>query len=800
MFKRFTHEVNLLRSGVRTMYWDTGAAAGRIRQEHLNAVTRLTPTAMVANMGNASLMLWSFRDNMTTGLWAWWAAMMALALTALTNWARFRNRQDTVASCRAVHRATLHAAILALAWGFLPVEWFGSASHGQQLVIATLFTGMMGAGTLILSSLPLASVAYVAVFTGSAIWTLAGVGDAQPIAISVLLFLYAAMVLGGAVSYWRKATALILSKNEAVRHEQMLAVVLHDFEQRATDALWEIDIAGRLRQPSERLSKIMRTEATELQKKSLKEWLDQQGQTGSSRQFAQALAKGVPFHDLALVLENQANRYHLALQGKPLFDELGQPAGWRGVVSDRTAVAQAQEQLQRQASTDSLTQLSNRFALHSAIERQLQLPTRTGALLLLDLDHFKAVNDSYGHSVGDALLTSVAHRLQEQAPAHSLVARLGGDEFAVLLPDSALGHDRSQARFMADRLVAALSRTHQIGERRLRLGCSIGIAWLDDEVHSVDELLVRADIALYDAKAHGRGRAAEYTRPLRERTLRRSQVKEGLRQAVRREELQLHWQPKIDLVTQKVTGAEALLRWKSPELGKVSPGEFIPVAEQEGLMDLIGLWALRHACECAKKQLAGLRVAVNVSPVQLADSQFVELVQSTLISTGLPAEMLELEITESIFIEDAETALGQLHELRALGIHMALDDFGTGYSSLSYLCRFPFSTLKIDRSFVEEAMARPEALAVVHHIAQLARSLEMRTVCEGVETVDQLAMVVGSGIDEAQGYLLSAPLSLEQFCAFTLDWNNRQRTPAPFGAGRESGLLPNTEAVDKPAF
>ena len=191
-------------------------------------------------------------------------------------------------------------------------------------------------------------------------------------------------------------------------------------------------------------------------------------------------------------------------------------------------------------------------------------------------------------------------------------------------------------------------------------------------------------------------------------------------------------------------------------------------------MDLIGLWALRHACECARNQLKGVRVAVNVSPVQLADPEFVSLVQSVLESTGLPADRLELEITESVFIEDTEAALKQLHALHALGIHVALDDFGTGYSSLSYLCRFPFSTLKIDRSFVQEAMERPEALAVVQHIAQLARSLKMRTVCEGVETPEQLAMVIGAGIDEAQGYLLSAPKPLEFFNSFTEDWNTQQ--------------------------
>ena len=773
MLNSLISEVRLLRSGIRTMYGDPGAAAGRIRHEHLSAVLRLTPMAMAANMGNASLILWSFKDNLTPGLFSWWAVMMTLASLSLLSWFRFRNRCSTQVSCRAIRRSTLHAGVLALAWGCLPVVWFADAGHSQQVAITALFTGMMGAGAFVLGALPLASMAYVAVFAASALWALARAGEPQFVAFALLVLLYAFMVLVGGISYWRKATALILARNEAVRHEQMLAVVLQDFEQRATDALWEIDTEGRLQQPSARLAKLLHTAPDTLRGLSLVPWLEQHTLSGSG-DLAQALAKGVPFHNVAVVIEQGGQQCHLALQGKPLFDELGQHSGWRGVVSDRTAIEQAQQLLQRQAHTDSLTQLANRLSLHAAIEQQLRVKPHSGALLLLDLDHFKTINDSLGHSVGDTLLTCVAERLLQHAPPHSLVARLGGDEFAILLHHNDTGADTTEAQALASRLVTALSRPYQIKERRLRVGASVGIALIDGEVTHVDELLVRADIALYDAKAHGRGRAAEYTHALRERTRRRAEVEEGLRQAVRRDELSLHWQPKVDLSTWKITGTEALLRWESPQLGKVSPGEFIPVAEQEGMMDLIGLWALRHACECGQNQLKGVRVAVNVSPVQLADPEFVSLVQSVLESTGLPADRLELEITESVFIEDTEAALKQLHALHALGIHVALDDFGTGYSSLSYLCRFPFSTLKIDRSFVQEAMERPEALAVVQHIAQLARSLKMRTVCEGVETPEQLAMVIGAGIDEAQGYLLSAPKPLEFFNSFTEDWNTQQ--------------------------
>ena len=229
MLNSLISEVRLLRSGIRTMYGDPGAAAGRIRHEHLSAVLRLTPMAMAANMGNASLILWSFKDSLTAGLFSWWAVMMTLASLSLLSWFRFRNRCSTKVSCRAIRRSTLHAGVLALAWGCLPVVWFADAGHSQQVAITALFTGMMGAGAFVLGALPLASMAYVAVFAASALWALARAGEPQFVAFALLVLLYAFMVLVGGISYWRKATALILARNEAVRHEQMLAVVLQDF-------------------------------------------------------------------------------------------------------------------------------------------------------------------------------------------------------------------------------------------------------------------------------------------------------------------------------------------------------------------------------------------------------------------------------------------------------------------------------------------------------------------------------------------------------------------------------------------
>jgi predicted signal transduction protein with EAL and GGDEF domain len=348
-----------------------------------------------------------------------------------------------------------------------------------------------------------------------------------------------------------------------------------------------------------------------------------------------------------------------------------------------------------------------------------------------------------------------------------MVARLGGDEFAVLMLHAVQPAD---AAALAQRLIDALSQPIELGSRRLRVGASIGGTLSEDGSIGVDELLVRADMALYSAKDLGRGRYALYTPNLGERSRRLGDIELGLRHAVQRGQLALHWQPKVDIAGWKIVGAEALLRWRHPELGNVPPAEFIVVAEQAGLIDEIGHWVLLEACRAGAGALVGLVVSVNVSPTQLRDEHYVSRVRDALRETGIEAPRLELEITESIFMDDIDGVLERLRALRSLGVRVALDDFGTGYSSLAYLRRFPFDTLKIDRAFVSEVLLRKDARAIVQTIASMAATLGMRTVSEGVESAQQLAAVAAAGCDEIQGYLVSRPQALAGFVALMRDW------------------------------
>ncbi|MFZ2990864.1 putative bifunctional diguanylate cyclase/phosphodiesterase [Ideonella sp.] len=758
---------------IRSMCWAVDPEAARLRAAHLNAVMRLTAPTMAANLGCAALVTWVFRDRLGVGLLAWLLGMVALCALPLWAGSRPGARNRERASPRVLRRAALHSALLAAAWGGLAVVSFPLASHSQRMVVATLVTGMIGAGSFVLSPLPLASLAYVLVFSVASLWALWSTGDADLMGVAVLLCFYSPMVALGSLAAWRKATALIRAQTQSARQERLLALVLHDFEQQAGEALWEIGPDGRLRHHSPRLADLMSLPVEADQPFTLLQWVERRSPVGAER-LREAFNQGRSFRDLQLPWDQGGTEKALAISGKRLTDESGRTLGWRGVLADVSEKVRSERLLRQLAHTDSLTGLANRFVLRDRLAQALARGGQVG-LLSIDLDHFKSINDSHGHSAGDELLAGVAQRLQACVRAGDLVARLGGDEFAVLmqdLPSSAL------ALRMAERVVSSLADPMDVMSRRLRAGASVGLAVGAGAAASVDELLVQADLALYEAKGSGRGRCVLYTPELGDSSRRRLSIEEGLRSALKRGELALHWQAQVDLASWRISGAEALMRWTHPELGVVNPGEFIEVAEQCGLIDDLGRWALFTACDWAASHFGTLTISVNVSPIQLRDEGFVEQVRQALLRSGLHPGRLELEITESVFIGDAELALRKLHALRALGVKVALDDFGTGYSSLSYLRRFPFDTLKIDRAFVREVLQQGDARAIVEMMANLARTLGMRTVCEGVETDIQLQAVRDAGCDQVQGYLISRPCPADDLLRLWAAWQAPAAMPA----------------------
>jgi len=408
---------------------------------------------------------------------------------------------------------------------------------------------------------------------------------------------------------------------------------------------------------------------------------------------------------------------------------------------------------------DALTGLSNRLLFHERLEEASEQRRRRGdgvALLCLDLDHFKQVNDTLGHPAGDVLLKAVAERLLACVRDGDVVARLGGDEFAILQRGA---NQPEHATVLAQRVIEALSAPYDLGGDRIVVGASVGIVIASPDLSSADLLMRSADIALYQAKGNGRDTFCFFENVMNEQIQARRAIEVDLREALGRGEFEVFYQPLFNLQTQLVSAFEALLRWRHPDRGLISPAEFIPLAEELGLIAPIGEWVTAQACRDAVTWPEHVKVAVNLSPVQFRNSGLVESVRRALESSGLPAHRLELEITESALLQDSEAVLATLHELRVLGLRTALDDFGTGYSSLSYLRSFPFDKLKIDQSFVREMAYRPDCLAIVTSVLGLARELGMATTAEGVETDEQLAQLRRVGCTEVQGFLFDRPRS-----------------------------------------
>jgi diguanylate cyclase (GGDEF)-like protein len=421
-------------------------------------------------------------------------------------------------------------------------------------------------------------------------------------------------------------------------------------------------------------------------------------------------------------------------------------------------IAEREQRITQLAFNDVLTGLPNRSMFQQQLEHLLRVSQDNGSLFALhclDLDQFKAINDTLGHPAGDALLIEAGRRLQQAAKGH-FVARLGGDEFIVL---QTVGQDRDAIDRLARAILEGLAQPFTIDGNELVPSTSIGIAIAPQDGDSGENLLRNADLALYRAKEAGRGTYAFFEESLNQRAQQRRQLETDLRLALDRGEFELHYQPLFDLEHNRVCSFEALLRWNHPARGMISPVEFIPIAEDTGLIVAIGAWVIRTACAEAARWPDEIRIAVNVSPVQFHRAGLNEIVLLALADSGLAPSRLEIEITESIFLEGGDTTLRLLHSLRALGVRVALDDFGTGYSSLSYLQSFPFDKLKIDRSFIQNLLTRDGASAIVRAITELAHALGIETTAEGVEETAQLLELRAHGCSSVQGYLFAEPMT-----------------------------------------
>jgi len=433
--------------------------------------------------------------------------------------------------------------------------------------------------------------------------------------------------------------------------------------------------------------------------------------------------------------------------------------GWVATYEDVTEQRRAESRIAFMARHDALTSLPNRALFRERIEQAVSHANRGNgfAVLSVDLDQFKPVNDTLGHPVGDKLLETVAQRLLSCVREVDTVARLGGDEFAIVQCNV---HSPDDAGQLARRVVDTISKPFEIDGNRITIGCSVGISVAPGDGTSSEKLLKNADVALYRAKTDGRGTWRFFEPEMDARLQARRALELDLREGLSQDQFEVFYQPLYDLDKDRFSGCEALVRWRHPMRGLVSPEQFVSIAEEIGLITSLGERVLRRACDDASRWPSGMKVAVNVSPVQFRSPNLVQVVRSALTASGLPAQRLELEITESVLLANSATTIATLHELRALGVRIALDDFGTGYSSLSYLRKFPFDKIKIDRSFVRDLSAVDSSKLIVRAIINLSKNLGIMTTAEGVENQEQLEQLRAEGCDEVQGFLFGRAVPL----------------------------------------
>ena len=751
-----------------------GPLAPHFRARQIQALMRMLPLVTAGNAVNVMGISWVFWGRLNHWLLALWCFAAVLALPVAAFWWRrlIKAAPQSVATRGAVRLIIGQVIFFACMWSVLPIVVFPMADPSGALLITAVVVGTICGGAFLLS--PIVTVAWAYVFTLSAasIVGLARSGVTDNATLLVLLTVYALIMCAVSYTSGKVFVSRLRAEAETDRQKQLIDLLLRDFEEHASDWLWEVSSTGHLRHVSGRLAESFGLPPKQLLQQSFTELLalmvppDDEEATAALNRLTTCLRMGQPFRDLEIPVEVAHDIHWWSLSAKPLFDDKGRAAGWRGVGSDITRTRQARDELARLANDDALTGLANRHRFGAELERLRATPDaepRACALLFLDLDNFKHINDSLGHSVGDQLLRRVGGRLKTIMAEGDLLARLGGDEFA-LLTWRYTSPKKSGA--LAERLLQLLSEPIQLDDVLVEIRVSIGVALAPRDGRDPQSLLQCADLALYAAKAAGRNTFRFFDIGLADSARARVRLQTELGHALAAEQFELYFQPQMHLESGEVIGFESLVRWQHSERGLIGPGEFIPVAEETGQIVPLGNWVLRESCKAAAKWPEGLRVAVNLSAVQFRSSAVLDLVDEALYQSGLAPERLELEITESALIEDHDGAQATLMALRARGVRVAMDDFGTGYSSLAYLRRFPLDKLKIDGMFVRSLDSDQDAQAVVTAIITLAKALRLDITAEGVETAEQLVMLRALGCGDVQGFLISRPMPGHEVAAY----------------------------------
>jgi diguanylate cyclase (GGDEF)-like protein/PAS domain S-box-containing protein len=736
--------------------------AARVAVEQMDVSLRLVPFTVATSFSVVEVIVWLFwAPGARAYLTLLQVSLITLAFATLLRCYLWRKRPKPASISPLEFGAALAVAQL-YGWTLASLPWmlFAGASPNGRLLIAASCAGLIATG-MSMAVMPRVAIQFSGPIVIGSFAALAATKDPEYYYVAILLVFYGAFLLITVRRLSRLVTNWVMAQAELQRQQELTNLLLNDFEEGASDWLWETDSELRLQHVSPRLSEVAGVSIRGLQNLSLSELFPIEVElSGLNEQLWVQINDRRAFANVLFPIRIDGELHWWSLSGRPIFEPEGAFSGYRGVGSDVTEKKRSEEQLSYLAMHDPLTGLPNRAFFQEELAKAGRRfeAGHDFAVLCLDLDHFKIINDTYGHSVGDALLQMVAERLKALMGAGAFVARLAGDEFVLLLTNSTETNTKDVGA-LAARIVDLLRDPFQIGEFTARIGASIGVAIASET--GPNDIMRLADLALYRVKHSGGGAYRFYEAEMDARIEARRALAADLRGALERGEFFLNFQPLISATTLRTEGFEALARWRHPQRGLIPPTEFIQLAEESGMIITIGEWILKEACRVASLLPPHINVAVNISPIQFRHSNLVRVVRSALEETGLSPHRLEIEVTESVFLEATPTTHAIFRRLRARGVRLSLDDFGTGYSSLSYLRRGTFDKIKIDSTFVRGLPHEASDVAIVRAIVDIASTLGMTVTAEGVETNEQSFLLRQFGCHQLQGYLFSKPLSAD---------------------------------------
>lgn len=755
--KRFKRE--LKSAGLIGKLDMTDEQLARVEAAQLANVSELSNVSILACLLNVMVLVLSFYQTTMGGAVFLWGGIMCVVLGYMA-FSTYRRRvnslksdgQDTKQHLDAFIRAN---TILGILWGLIALIVIPFSDSIGLTASGMLLVGTMFGGVLLIGRIPDAAMGLVVPIIMGVLVGLQIQQDPRNTLLSIMALSYMGVLYFASRLAYTQFAQQQLGQYSMEEQTEVISLLLKDFEDTTKDWLWQTDIRGVI--------------APRLLNQDVHAEIDNRMPIGDAlldlfvpspekADLEKAIIERRPFRDVTLQLEDDAAIQWWRFSGKPVFAK-GEFVGFRGVACDVTNAKQAEDRIIFMAHFDALTRLPNRETLTAnlrALSQRSEIGALNHALIWLDLDNFKWVNDTMGHHAGDEVLQKLGERIQAEVGEDGILARISGDEFAMVLPFT----DATKLNGMLDDVCDRLAAPYKMWGSTIQCRATMGVKILPQSNSDVDVVLKHADMALYSAKGQQKGTWSIFDQSLEDRAQSQRQLETDLNQAIERNELRLFFQPLVDAKSKEIVGCETLLRWQHPSKGLLSPDAFIEFAEDTGNINRIGDWVLRQALSEARALPDDMRIAINISPLQLHSESLVPTIVNALGANGIAPHRLELEITESVMMTDTEYTMDKLRQLKDIGVRIALDDFGTGFSSLSYLRQAPFDKLKIDKSFTEDLETSEDSRAITKATLQLAKALGMRVTGEGVETQSQADFLTDNGCDELQGFMISRPKPL----------------------------------------